>query len=410
MHSKFCSYIVFHLPASVKLVIVLFIVQCNVAFSQSSNLVVNPSFEQKIDFQNASDRSDWTKCLKSDTPDYIEFTSRGEPEFYYRKYVGGLLPYDGEAYVGIFCYRTNPLRGIENVREFIQVPLKEPLQKDTLYHVSLHIALDPESTTAINNFNIYLGHESVSFKKEKQIFELRPQIKFRQSYFDSLSWIRLETTYKAEGYESQIILGNFLTDNSIRKKRVFHKSNMLKKWNLHELERATYYYIDMVSVMKASQCLPVVEKLEEDAEPQTALPKVPEERPDFAFIQIEKVLHDSSIVLNNIFFDFDESNLLPVSYKELDRLDEQLQVFKDLSIVIEGHTDNMGTFEYNMQLSVDRARAVVDYLLEKGLEKERIAYEGFGYTRPLSDNRSKTGRQMNRRVAFRITGSIEHEP
>lgn len=70
--------------------------------------------------------------------------------------------------------------------------------------------------------------------------------------------------------------------------------------------------------------------------------------------------------------------------------------------IIEGHTDNIGTFEYNMQLSVDRAEAVVDYLLKKGLDKDRVRYEGFGYSRPLSISRDEAGRKLNRRVAFRV--------
>lgn len=361
------------------------------ASGQSPNLVTNPSFEQKTDFQS-SGGSHWSKCLRDDTPDYIEFTSRGEPGFYYRKYIGGLLPYDGEAYAGIFCYRTNPLRGVDNVREFIQAPLGHTLQKDTVYRISLVIALDPESTTAINYFHVYFAREPLSFRREKQMFGLLPQVSFTGAYLDSISWVKLEADYKARGFEKQIVLGNFLPDHAIRKRSVFHQSGMEEKWNLHELERAAYYYIDMVSVVKRSH---VAEK-----SVHTAVPS-PEET-DSATIEIGKVRPDSSIVLNNIYFEFDESKLLPGSYKELDRLYEQLQEFSELSVVIEGHTDNMGTYEYNMQLSIERAKAVVDYLLKKGLRQERVSYEGYGYTRPLSDNRSEEGRQLNRRVAFRV--------
>lgn len=384
------------------------LLQYGMVFAQPANLVVNPSFEERVDFQNITGNENWTRCLKNDTPDYIEFTSRGEPEFYYSKYIGGLLPFDGEAYAGIFCYRTNPLRGIDNIREYIQVPLLEPLQKDTLYQVSLHIALDPESTTAINNFNIYFGSEQLNFKKEKQMFELKPQLRFRNSTFDSISWIKLEGRYKAKGNETQMVLGNFLPDQAIRKKAISHQSEMMAKWNLHELEKAAYYYIDMVSVIKASLSFssPVeTEKLEEEVEVQT-----PIEEPDLAVIEIEKVDRDSSIVLNNIYFEFDESKLLETSYIELDRLNDQLREFRDLSIVLEGHTDNMGTYEYNIQLSRERAKAVVDYLVENGLEKDRVSFKGYGYTRPLSDNRTETGRSLNRRVAFRIQEINKHKP
>ncbi len=118
MHPGILSHKHFLCPTSAKLAVTFLLFQYGMTFAQSTNLVVNPSFEEMVDFQNSTGNENWTKCLKNDTPDYIEFTSRGEPEFYYSKYIGGLLPFDGEAYVGIFCFRTNPLRGIENIREF----------------------------------------------------------------------------------------------------------------------------------------------------------------------------------------------------------------------------------------------------------------------------------------------------
>lgn len=390
------------IPSSAKLVVISILFQSGIAFTQSGNLVINPSFEKSVDFQNHMANDNWTRCLKNDTPDYIEFTSRGEPEFYYSKYIGGLLPFDGEAYAGIFCFRTNPLRGIENIREFIQVPLQESLQRDTIYTVSLHLALDPESTTAINNFNIYFCREQLFLKKEKQMFELRPRLRFRQSTFDSIGWIKLEGSFRAQGNESQMVLGNFLPDQSLRKSTVHYQSNMMSKWNLHELERASYYYIDMVSVVKASLATPCLDATEPEEEEGEIQKPFPQEEPDSPIIEIEKVDRDSSIVLNNIFFEFDESKLLKASYTELDRLNDQLQKFRELSIVIEGHTDNMGTYEYNITLSQERAKAVANYLIENGLKKDRISFKGYGYTRPLSDNRTEMGRSLNRRVAFRI--------
>lgn len=366
------------------------------ANSQSGNLVVNPSFEDKIDFQNTDSGSSWSKCLKNDSPDYITFTERGEPDFYYRKYIGGLLPYDGDAYVGIFCYRIHPVNGIDNVREFIQAPLGHKLIKDTLYTVSIHMALDPESNTAINNFNVYFSQEAISKKREKEMYELYPLVKFKRSFYDSTSWMQLETQYKAKGDEVQIVIGNFLSDKRTGKKKVFFESEMQPKWDLHELEKVAYYYVDMVSVVKASETMVVKENKAAEV-------------PDTTFLEIARIREDSSVVLNHIFFAFDESILLPESYKELDHLFDQLQQFKEFNIIIEGHTDNLGTYEYNIQLSLERAMAVAEYLLGKGLEAGRISFEGFGYTQALSDNRTEEGRQLNRRVAFRIKDASEKE-
>ena len=374
-------------------------------FSQQGNLVINPSFEEKIDFESQAAKLNWTKCLKTDTPDYISFTERGEPDFYYRKYIGGLLPYDGDAYVGVFCYRIHPLNGIDEVREFIQTPLSHKLIKDTLYTISIQVALDPESNTAINNFNVYFTEEPIFKKREKEMFDLHPRIKFKRIYYESKSWMKLETQYKARGNEAQIVFGNFLSDKSTGKKKVSFESEMLAKWNIHELERIAYYYVDMVNVMKTSETITLTETKEILLETKTE----PAGVPDSSNLEIARIQHDSSIVLNNIFFAFDESILLSESYKELDILFDQLQQYEELSIVIEGHTDNLGTYEYNIQLSLDRAIAVANYLLGKGLPSERINYEGYGYTRPLSDNRTEEGRQLNRRVAFRIRDSSQKQ-
>lgn len=374
-------------------------------FSQYGNLVINPSFEEKIDFGSPDAKASWTKCLKNDTPDYITFTDRGEPDFYYRKYIGGLLPYDGNAYVGLFCFRVHPLNGIENVREFIQAPLSDKLQKDTLYTVSFHVALDPESNTAINNFNIYFTEEVISKKREKEMYELYPLVRFMRSFYDSTSWMQLETQYKAKGDEVQIVIGNFLSDKSTGKKKVTFESEMQPKWNLHELEKVAYYYVDKVCVVKASE----TKAAEKDQAVFSNPNPEAEEVPDTKFLEITRMRQDSSVVLNHIFFAFDESILLPESYKELDHLFDQLQQFNKFKIIIEGHTDNLGTYEYNIQLSLERAMAVAEYLLGKGLEEERISFEGYGYTRPLSDNRTEEGRQLNRRVAFRISDASERE-
>lgn len=372
--------------------------------AQSGNLVHNPSFEKRIDFQNLASDNNWSKCLKNDTPDYITFTERGEPDFYYRKYIGGLLPYDGDAYVGMFCYRIHPLNGIDNVREFIQAPLRFTLQKDTLYTISIHVALDPESNTAINNFNIYFAVEKILKKREKEMYELLPRVKFERKFYDSTSWMKLEVQYKARGNESRIVIGNFSKDESTGKKKVSFESEMLPKWNMHELERVAYYYVDMVSVEKVSDAksIPDILPVQPELQPEPGVV------PDTFHMEIARVRLDSSIVLNHIFFAFDESILLPASYKELDMLFNQLQEYPELSIIIEGHTDNLGTYEYNIQLSLDRAMAVANYLLGRGLSVERVSYEGYGYTRPLSDNRTEEGRHLNRRVAFRINEALKN--
>lgn len=102
------------------------------------------------------------------------------------------------------------------------------------------------------------------------------------------------------------------------------------------------------------------------------------------------------------YFEFDRATLLPESTAELNRLLRFLNRHPDIAILIEGHTDNVGSHTYNMQLSEERASAVVNYLVEHGIPDDRLQFRGYGYTRPVIENITDKNRSLNRRVAFRI--------
>jgi outer membrane protein OmpA-like peptidoglycan-associated protein len=110
----------------------------------------------------------------------------------------------------------------------------------------------------------------------------------------------------------------------------------------------------------------------------------------------------SKVVLENIFFDFDQYTLREASEAELQRLYELLKQNPDLKIQINGHTDSRGSKAYNKELSRKRARAVVRYLAERGIDKERLAWKGFGESQPIAPNDTEAGRQKNRRTEFKI--------
>jgi len=117
---------------------------------------------------------------------------------------------------------------------------------------------------------------------------------------------------------------------------------------------------------------------------------------------LNKVKVGSKIILKNIFFDFDKATLRKESAAELDRLVKMLRDVPTMTIEISGHTDNVGSNEYNTKLSKDRAKAVVDYLIVQGIEEDRLAYAGYGESQPISDNNTEEGRQENRRTEFKV--------
>ncbi len=106
------------------------------------------------------------------------------------------------------------------------------------------------------------------------------------------------------------------------------------------------------------------------------------------------------IKLDNIYFDFNSADFDDRSIVSLNNFKEFLELNPTLKISLYGHTDNIGSEESNMILSWQRAKAVRDYLVEQGINHERITYRGFGESKPIATNATKKGRQLNRRTEF----------
>ena len=119
-------------------------------------------------------------------------------------------------------------------------------------------------------------------------------------------------------------------------------------------------------------------------------------------IYLDPILKNQSFVMKNLFFQTDSYLINPKSYAELNNLVEFLTLNKNLHIQVSGHTDSIGSFDYNMVLSEKRAKSVADYLINKGINANSITYKGFGYTKPLTQNQSENDRKLNRRTEIMI--------
>lgn len=120
-------------------------------------------------------------------------------------------------------------------------------------------------------------------------------------------------------------------------------------------------------------------------------------------IKLKAINVGATIILSNIFFDYNKATLRDISKAELDNLVRLLTVdYPKMVIEIGGHTDNKGSLEYNTKLSSNRAKSVVDYLIAHGVAKERLSYKGYAYQNPIDTNDTEEGRQNNRRVEFKV--------
>jgi outer membrane protein OmpA-like peptidoglycan-associated protein len=116
------------------------------------------------------------------------------------------------------------------------------------------------------------------------------------------------------------------------------------------------------------------------------------------FAKIRREARGTIMSLSDILFDFGKAHLRRVAELNLAKTAVIFQQFPEMSILIEGHTDNIGSEEYNLKLSERRARAVYDFLAEQGIPAERMETKGYGLSQPVETNATPEGRQANRRV------------
>ncbi len=109
-----------------------------------------------------------------------------------------------------------------------------------------------------------------------------------------------------------------------------------------------------------------------------------------------------NFTLENVEFDSGKVTLKPISFTNLNELLDLMKLKPTTEIEIRGHTDNVGNADANLKLSEARAKAVVDYLILKGIAKNRLSFKGFGDTKPRETNDTPQGRQKNRRTEANI--------
>lgn len=162
------------------------------------------------------------------------------------------------------------------------------------------------------------------------------------------------------------------------------------------------------SVFKKTRPVQHVSEPTVSTDAPTVVAPVVEERPCYTLDEIinlmsrgERVEGKTICAIDAINFDFAKSTIKKESYDYLDKLAETL-IRTHARIEVKGHTDNIGTPQFNMKLSKERAEAVMTYLIKKGVQRARLTYSYYGLTKPLTTNDTEEGRTMNRRVEFEI--------
>jgi outer membrane protein OmpA-like peptidoglycan-associated protein len=338
--------------------------------STAQNLVPNPGFE--LIEKCPSTYSD--QHVYEFAPDWFSPDFR-TPDIYHECSTGkvgvpenwaGIAPAkEGKAYAGIYIYRKG------GYREHLMSKLTQPLIKDSVYEIGFYLLHAIYSSDKFQKINIALLNEKpvFDFKGNAQSEINSSELPIKNSSNESFSrdWIHVSTTYRAKGGERFFLIGWFDRnpgDNLID----WPYFDAIK--NEAQLKYASYYYIDSVYVM-GNWVTPQVEQQESP----------PAKEPE------EKIF-----VMEDVLFPFDEATLLEPAMAYLDSIMPYLE-FAD-SVIVEGHTDEKGTDEYNYELALRRAENVADYLTRKGLGLP-IYPVSYGESRPIADDR------RNRRVVIR---------
>lgn len=129
------------------------------------------------------------------------------------------------------------------------------------------------------------------------------------------------------------------------------------------------------------------------------------EDPDKIFdvvIYMDSFSLDENFAMNNIFYDFNKATLRPESGPEIEKLINLMNENPSIDVQIRSHTDSVGSADYNLKLSNERAQSVVDYMVSAGIDRSRLSTQGLGKSEPTVDNKTEENRQKNRRTEFKI--------
>ncbi len=108
---------------------------------------------------------------------------------------------------------------------------------------------------------------------------------------------------------------------------------------------------------------------------------------------------------SGFLFDVNKAELKPDTIVNLNKLADILQKYPDTNIIIEGHTDSTGKEDYNMQLSEKRAKSVQNYIMQQGIDSNRMTAKWYGETKPVASNETEEGKSQNRRVEISIAAN-----
>ena len=351
------------------LVLFYFLLSANLT---SQNLIPNGSFElvkKSIDAKITGSRASFDNkifswyCPTNVSPDiYLPHPNNDNLPDHFK------LPdaKEGEHFIGLVM--EYPYNVCKTYREYVQVKLKDTLDIGTTYIAEFWVSPKRDD---VYTLGVFFGKNKLVNDKCSMLIK-EPQL----SYKDSLKrWEWKKLTFEITPSEpyTHITVGNFEKSYDMKDRYCFFDDFRLRKKGTP------------ISIEQEDQ---EVKKKELVTEPLPSTTKTS---------SVETVFN-----ADNIQFEHGKYDLTAPSFLELDQLIIYLQNHPSLRLMIEGHTDNSGTAKFNQDLSANRVKSVLAYMIEKGIRPDRIRYKSHGATQPIASNDAEEGRRLNRRVTFLI--------
>ncbi len=382
----------------------------------SQNLIPNPGFE------------DVNVCYKYEEPCSPKaWRSTVLKNISYKEYlgdnnqrIGGVKPAEGNRHIALRMYNFKR----DNDRSFIQVPILCPLAKGASYELSFQFYT---SFFMVEELEVAFTDTMYFYKKNLEVQKLKPQISIPfEKNVKSRKWHKVTVTFVADGMELGLIIGNFKTDSTTQIRKIVRK-------NKERLTNRIYYAFDDFSLTAIdssgiTECdivknrlfiysdslrhvrkprletiadIPQLPPVIEEAE-KVAPPNEPAEPEPTLYIGEQVVSVKEDFVFENITFETNKAVLRPSAFRPLEAIAAFLIDHPGYQLQITGHTDNVGTDNFNKTLSLQRAEAVAAFLIRQSIAPKRLSTAGKGETEPLESNETEEGRAQNRRVAFKL--------
>ncbi|HEY0677172.1 MAG TPA: OmpA family protein [Chitinophagaceae bacterium] len=288
--------------------------------------------------------------------------------------------------------------GVSNFRTYWQTRLRCPLQKNITYKISFYAnALGAKFIES--NLALYFSPVEV---KQMRVWPIKVQsvvsiTSHNITEIKKSDWLKVSIEYTAKGDEQFLAVGNFNTDQEMQK----HKRPKSQK---------VIYCVDDLSLTQAGDTV-ICEPKEEVLEwlsvrlrhtPVNQQPRIVKKTPIAIEQPTPAPTRIDTLVLPDVLFRFDSGSLTPAASYILDTIADRLRNVTYKRIRIEGHTDSLGSDDYNLDLSGKRARSVMQYFIGKGINNRVIGAEGKGEHYPVATNSSDEGRRKNRRVEILV--------